>query len=705
MIWGWLIPVAAGAAEDMSLTAKGFYRSLTPASLRETIGGRSLSGVSAETGPGTDDFVGFTPLMRAASETPYPEVIDILIKAGCDGDAVAYRRWVFEQQDPIKLSLYPHTPITFAVENPNPEVLSALLRHHPKSVADGEISMWTALATAARKGKHAHFSALVSADSFPRPDAPEAGAQAAVLWGILVDINRPENTLVVDPVAASKMAETLIRAGYIPAAGFLRRALSAGQNDVALQIIRAGVSPKGKDLLWEAVYRYPFDKENHLPDPSPELIAQLLNYNDPNVGPEPPLLVACRLGVDVRIVKMLVAAGAKPDFSKHPFASKHADALLPDALLEAVLSSARDNPALVACLLELGIVPSALREPGLLVQASKWPVPKPESAIVLIRAGADPRELRADPSTREFGRMIGVLDEDGIPCVRYAPSPAFVRGLAHDKKMMMAWAFRNRRKALVDRGFYRVADVADVRRVIGRMSLDKKFEEDFVTYGAYGILYNLFGIQPRKKVSRREVFPLMEAAMATDHPGVIALLAKAGADVNARNAYALDCAMENPNPAILEALLRLKPDIGKGLGHHLWLSDALPEHIAVLVAEGVDLNTDIPLALISEALHYDNLPVARALLRAGADPDKTDQDGERALFRAVSGGHYDFALSLIEAGADPVFDGPCGRSFLKILERSCPKADDEKGKADYRHLREQVKAAYGSRKMTSPPGN
>jgi ankyrin repeat protein len=108
-----LIPAPARAVDPaMLLTDSRYWEAATPEQARALIAGRSLAGMRTAKRYESDKEI-LTPLMVAAWSTPYPEVIHILVRAGCKATDL--------KSEPLMKALY----------NPNPAVLEAVLRYKP----------------------------------------------------------------------------------------------------------------------------------------------------------------------------------------------------------------------------------------------------------------------------------------------------------------------------------------------------------------------------------------------------------------------------------------------------------------------------------------------------------------------------------------------------------------------------------------------
>ena len=182
-----------------TLTMKGWYKAATPAQVRALVKGRSLAGVRAEGGKYGKDPA-YTPLMRAAEETPWPEVIDILIQAGCKvNDTFELRVTWRSGDDDVSTALH------LAVYNPKPGALRALLRHKPDLNARADLNSYsyTALELAAQHpGKAEHLRALLEAGARPvAPDKKYSNLRHSSLWSLFLGLDnhgisyRPMNAL------------------------------------------------------------------------------------------------------------------------------------------------------------------------------------------------------------------------------------------------------------------------------------------------------------------------------------------------------------------------------------------------------------------------------------------------------------------------------------------------------------------------------
>ncbi len=167
--------------------------------------------------------------------------------------------------------------------------------------------------------------------------------------------------------------------------------------------------------------------------------------------------------------------------------------------------------------------------------------------------------------------------------------------------------------------------------------------------------------------------PLTEAAAATPYPEVIELLVDAGCAVESANHGALFCALGNPDPAILGALLKRCPDgarrepqiFSRLLYLSAWDTDKkqppdMTEKIRLLLAAGAD--PDLPVAIDPESDFEPDTPLMEAIqsgyteaVRLMAPASKKlggrDKDGESALSLAILYERWEMVEILLDAGA------------------------------------------------------
>ena len=136
--------------------------------------------------------------------------------------------------------------------------------------------------------------------------------------------------------------------------------------------------------------------------------------------------------------------------------------------------------------------------------------------------------------------------------------------------------------------------------------------------------------------------PLFVAAGSSPHPTVISILVEAGADLNARHWGDLtplhEAASQNTNAGVTAALLEVGADPnarsrdGAAPLHSAAARNSNPDIVTALVEAGADPNArdpygNTPLHRAWTDLFVDRRPVARELLRLGADPLARNQAG------------------------------------------------------------------------------
>jgi ankyrin repeat protein len=280
-----------------------YFREATPKQVEAFIHGRTFPKEYAA-----------TVLMYAAGATPYPEVIDILVKAGCDISTP----YVYNLSKRKKEKIY---PLSEAVkDNTSQEVVLALLKYGPNAdQLSGALSMSTR--TSRRYlGKNAdnHFTLLLE-------HGAEPAESDAKFWENILGVERyrPAKGVMTSeprqiPDVALRMTKAFIASGAKVNGRTLADAVHAGQSEAALYLIESGVSAsykdkKGRNLLHIAMLRPPANEAFLMLDPTPVLLEKLCAANDVNAesAEGTPFEMAVRSGIGVEVLKTLVANGAK----------------------------------------------------------------------------------------------------------------------------------------------------------------------------------------------------------------------------------------------------------------------------------------------------------------------------------------------------------------------------------------------------------
>ena len=151
-------------------------------------------------------------------------------------------------------------------------------------------------------------------------------------------------------------------------------------------------------------------------------------------------------------------------------------------------------------------------------------------------------------------------------------------------------------------------------------------------------------------------------AVYHDDADVAGLLVRSGADVNAENRYGvppLSLASTNGNATIVGLLLDSGADPNESLegGETVLMIAARTgslEAVKELLGEGADPNAQErrEQTALMWAAAEGHTPVVEALIDAGADMQATLGSGFTPMFFAVREGHTDVALMLLEAGVD-----------------------------------------------------
>ena len=140
---------------------------------------------------------------------------------------------------------------------------------------------------------------------------------------------------------------------------------------------------------------------------------------------------------------------------------------------------------------------------------------------------------------------------------------------------------------------------------------------------------------------------LKEQGVVFTHPSQLRLLLKAGASANTRDGKGV--------PALSVAILEQADDdmgIVVPLVRALLAAGANPDQ--------PDRRGDTPLLHVL-ALEWEEPELAGALLKAGADPDQADRRGDTPLIHVAQSGYASYLDALLAAGADPCIPDRGGR--------------------------------------------
>lgn len=641
----------------------GYFSIANPYQIRELINGRNLANISYQ-----KDSLQITPLMRAAKESSFSEVINILVEAGCDVNAIS------------KSNKDEFSVLHFAVKNSNPEILHTLLSHNPDVNAfrnNPTIDSPLELAASLPRKKE-QFILLLNSGALP----DDGDIHRDGIWSKIIEVNMRNDTqirLKNTPEDAVKMTAALLKVSPTPDHYFLREALYAGQSQVAILLINAGLNPKytssaGTSILIDALSRpSPSKTPKPLPDPTPELIQILVENNavDESSGHTyTPIGEACKAGMGMEIIKILVKAGAKLNVDNNK-------------LLNLALNSSRDNPELIQYLLDLGFNPSWGEDGIPLKMASQDPYSKPLSAKVLIENGADPFVLV---------NKSGIFDESGKLLMEVSLKNNSEKLMSDLTKKIMDAARKNPHDALYDPYFYYFASPSQVKEIVNSCYvLPERKTKHIVRQPSWcdakgpsaslGAVMSLFSSKERTYYEREP--PLIHAAEHSPHPEVIDILVKAGCDVRSLKSGALISAIHNKNPDVLQAVLRYKPDLETPLYpnnpnnkplHYLAWGAETDEHLRIFLEAKPNLNPKdshdylTPLML---AIKHNKTERARMLISAGADVEYQNRVRERALDLAIKHGEHSLAKEFIKKGINCNYSNYYGSPLENAVLRDC----------------------------------
>ncbi|MCI0738289.1 MAG: ankyrin repeat domain-containing protein [Gemmataceae bacterium] len=217
---------------------------------------------------------------------------------------------------------------------------------------------------------------------------------------------------------------------------------------------------------------------------------------------------------------------------------------------------------------------------------------------------------------------------------------------------------------------------------------DFKITTVLVNAGASAKVANRYGVTP------------LSLACTNGNTQIVELLLGAGADPNATlrgGETALMTAARTGRPGPLKALLARGADVNakdrKGQTALMWAAaDGHADAVSTLLAAGADFRK--PLSSGFTPLHFaareGRGDVVAILLKAGADvneamqpkkvPSRGPKAGTSALLLAVENGHFELAIELVKAGADPN-DQRSGCAALHMLSwvRKPNRGDSEDG--------------------------
>ncbi|SBV91818.1 exported hypothetical protein [uncultured delta proteobacterium] len=714
--------LAAEAPVPDELFSREFYANATPDELRAKLQGTSLRGVAR---PWHDYYTSVTPLMLAAKYSPHPEAVDMMVRAGAEVAAFSQEPW---QPGDKRNYCWDHelTALHFAAQNSNPEVLRRLLAYKPDLNAVTVCSnQFTALHMASEfRDLWQNFILLLEAGADPRlapsDQGPVRSEEAPLhLWRNFIGQGGFVSP-AQDPV---EMASALLATSALPDDTIFYTALRAGQYATAQLMLDAGFKPQSKGALCAAMdIRYRSGDEMYpLPDPSAAFIKQLAALDDVNaacgdVHNSTPLRLACIGNQDVAIARLLVEAGADLDPKGDASLKKRQGYYPASTLILDSLQGRRDNPELVRYLLSVGLGASTLlgQQDLIDVAAVKH---KPQSAVELIKAGADPVRLRLDWNYRRLAREAGILDKFDKPLVQGAMTQATQGRLAFERALVL-----DAKKGLFgdDPGMWsymHCASPQDIEAEAAKRNIGKRKYEREKPSRPRSSQNASFSSYFRRKgqvtsgggVGGLGWTYLSSVTALNPHPESVERLAALGADFYEEEGKAIRYAFDNPNPEMAKAVLRhsKKEDIALALTSSLhWAACAHPSHAAALLEAGFDLNAKSrdervirnvkrPVSnVVLYAAKYGNYAFVRELIKAGVDLDYADKDSFRVLDILIGDREYELALAALEAGADCAYSPvQYSRNMLEYIKQYPPKKNEQE--ADYQRLLQQIQSRCG----------
>jgi ankyrin repeat protein len=217
---------------------------------------------------------------------------------------------------------------------------------------------------------------------------------------------------------------------------------------------------------------------------------------------------------------------------------------------------------------------------------------------------------------------------------------------------------------------------------------DVSLARQFLKAGADAKAANRYGVTP------------LSVACTNGNAEIAALLLKAGADANTTlrgGETVLMTAARTGKPGPVKALLSRGAEVNakdrKGQTALMWAAaEGHSDVVSLLLAAKADFKSPLPSGFtpLLFAAREGRLDVVRVLLKAGADihdaiPNKRGvprgpRPGTGAVLMAVENGHFELAIELVKAGADPN-DQRAGYGALHMLSwvRKPSRGDDEEG--------------------------
>lgn len=556
-------------------------------------GGASLSAKGLE---------GLTPLMLAAAYNPNAAIAEALLRAGADPNLADE-----EGRTPLHLA---------AALNESPKVMAALLRAGASPKARdgrGRTPLWTAAAR-----PDAHGVELLLGAGAPADESDDSG-----ITPLLAACERPDAAVL--RLLTEAGADTNVRAPdrCTP----LMRAAAAGADAASFEALLSG---KANVRAQDDQNRCALSLASENPAVSPDVLERLIDAGaDPDTlsnGLETPLMAACRAdnlpavrallrrGADIGLrdqrlwtpLFFAAASGASADLLRTLAASGASideTAAQGTTPLMAALESPKGAAALRP-LLELGANPNlknAVTITPLMMAAAN---DDPETVALLLAHGADPTQGTWDGLTplmvaarrSRKAALLEALVSAGAPVDQ--PS-----GLGMTP-LMVAAASGN----------------AEGVRILLALSADVKLEDaDGMTALTHSVLARDWNAQAAELLieggsdvearTLKDMTPLMEAAYRGNAPAARFLL-DAGAKTDARDRVGW-------------TPLHFAAKDERGLDVLTMLIAAAAE-----AADLPDLGGTTPLMVAAAS---NNLGAVAALLRAGADPTRTDDTGRDSL--------------------------------------------------------------------------